>query len=139
VTALEGEQESKQQLLAALEGEQDFKQQFAASQERVRMLEEQLIAKEQQSDHRLVSKPIHRNVVAEVPWKAPAGCMESEIAYTQRAIMELQLQARPSHTVGMFSPPRGLQAPRLRPLSPFSPGPAVAVVRPDRVNRSTVA
>ena len=46
VTALEGEQESKQQLLAALEGEQDFKQQFAASQERVRMLEEQLIAKE---------------------------------------------------------------------------------------------
>ena len=30
--------------------------------------------------------------------------MESEIAYTQRAIMELQLQARPS--VGMFSPPR---------------------------------
>lgn len=32
--------------------------------------------------------------------------MESEIAYTQRAIMELQLQARPSHTVGMFSPPR---------------------------------
>ena len=89
VTALEGEQESKQQLLAALEGEQDFKQQFAASQERVRMLEEQLIAKEvlccfphrvdeswclqQQPDHRLVSKPIHRNVVAEVPWKAPAG------------------------------------------------------------------
>ena len=50
MTALEGEQESKQQLLAALEGEQDFKQQFAASQERVRMLEEQLIAKEVQED-----------------------------------------------------------------------------------------
>ena len=53
---------------------------------------------QQQSDHRLVSKPIHRNVVAEVPWKAPAGiqyytismqcmsrCVEMQGAWSRRS------------------------------------------------------